>query len=173
MMSSTYPIPQGDPANGASASPLGKVLTAVFALIAMTALAAVVLLPEYAELTDLKAREAAFAHQLACEQRLARYNDRLIRGLRSDPVLRAREAMRRHNYTPVGYRTVPLPGRSEATVPQRIGADSLAVPQPAPDVFARAGRWLDDPFTRSSLVLVSLGMLAVMLAMFPSTAPDE
>ncbi|MHC4717092.1 MAG: hypothetical protein ACYS5V_08995 [Planctomycetota bacterium] len=147
---------------------MGKALAGGLVLIAMGMLTAAVLGPEYAELVDLRARKAQMAHQLACERRLARYNERLIHGLRTDPVLRAREAIRRRNYTPVGYRTVPLAGGPELSVPQRIGSEAAAGPPRSADVLARAGRWLGHPPTRNALVLISLGMLAATLVLFPS-----
>jgi len=167
-MSSTRPNPpqaRSDP----PASPLGKLLSALLVLISVGVLAGAVLLPEYADLAALRTREAEMTRQLACERRLARYQRRLIRARRTDPVLRAREAIRRYNYTPVGCLPVPTDLGPEVTVPQRIGVEAVTPPTVAPDPWARAGRWLDDPPTRGALVLLSLGMLAVTLVMFPTS----
>jgi len=155
------------------ASLLARFLSALLMLLALAVLAGAVLLPEYADLAGRKAQDAETARQLACERRLARYQQKLIHARRTDPVLRAREAMRRYNYTPVGCQTVPLAVGIERTVPERIGAEALTPPTVAPDRWARAGVWLADPTTRGSLVLISLGMLAAMLMLFPSSASDD
>ena len=151
----------------ASASPRTRAL--LFVLLSTAAVAAMgcaVLLPEYAALADLRAECALLAHQLRCEKRLARYNDRLLKGLQTDPVLRARRAMRYYNYIPVHARRVEVPAGPERSVPERIMQEALRPPPAHDNALIRAGRWLDDEATRTALMVLSLGLLAISVILF-------
>ncbi|OPX22663.1 MAG: hypothetical protein B1H04_04715 [Planctomycetales bacterium 4484_123] len=159
-------VTAGDGREGPASPGVRVILFVLFSTAAVAAMACAVLLPEYAALAELRAQSAALAHQLDCEKRLARYNDRLLEGLRTDPVLRARQVMRHYNYTPLHARRIEVPQAGDRSVPERIMRDALSPPAPAENVLVRAGRWLDDETTRTGLTVLSLGLLAISVILF-------
>ena len=146
---------------------------ALFTSAGMATLACAVLLPEYAGLTDLQTQRDGLAHQVGCDRRLADYNDRLLGGMRVDPVLRGRLAIQHRNYRPTQCRTVQVPEGPASRAPARIAMDARIAPAPQPPRLVRAGRWLDDRQTRTGLIVLSLGMLALAMLLFgPPHPPD-
>ena len=139
----------------------------VFTAAGIAALAAVVILPEYMQMVDLENQRQALAHRLACEQKLAQYNQQLIEGVQSDPVLATRLLMRHGNYRLAGAQEVQTPGnRPISTVPYKLLEDSLNPPPPKRDELYRWGCWLDDGSTRFYVLLLSLGVLMCGMLLF-------
>jgi hypothetical protein len=163
----TYTSPYSARPAGRSSSAAGLFWFMLLSLTGLCALASAVLLPEYAALLELEGRRDALAHQVQCEQRLAAYNDRLIRAMETDPVLRTRLMMRHCNYRPARFQTLPvdLPP-AELAVPSRILQEAMLPPAPREDAFAAAGRRLSDPLQRTGVVVVSLLMVAAALFFF-------
>jgi hypothetical protein len=139
----------------------------VFTAVGIAALAAVVVLPEYMQMVDLENQRQALTHRLACEQKLAQYNQQLIEGVQSDPVLATRLLMRHGNYRLAGAQEVQAPGnRPISTVPYKLLEDSLNPPPPKRDELYRWGYWLDDGSTRFYCLLLSLGVLVCGMLLF-------
>ena len=149
-------------------SPAGRaVCFALFVGGGMVTLAAVVLLPEYAALAELRAHRDTLAHQLECEAKLAVYNGRLIRAIQNDPVLAARLLMRHGNFRPVGCETIGTDADAAGpTVPARLKQEAMTPPARPPDALCAAGHWLDHRHTRLSLLALAIGATAVGMILF-------
>jgi hypothetical protein len=148
-------------------------MTSLFFFVAFTAggvlsLASAALLPEYAALQGLRAGRDNLAHQIDCEAQLATYNDRLIQGMQSDPVLMSRLMMRYANYQPLGVRAVEVESHGASlTVPERLNLDAHTPPLRPGDPLAVAGSWINEnAATKTSLTLLGLGMMVVGTLMF-------
>lgn len=146
----------------------------VFSTVGVVAVAAAVLLPEYSEVNRLQTRRDAHAHQLECDKQLAVYNERKIRAMRQDPDMAARMLIRYANYSPAGYQPIAfdLEQKPDAT-PMRILKDAGAPPQPKYDPLVVAGNWMDDRPTRTSLIFLGLGTLAMGLILFGSQSSED
>ena len=139
----------------------------VFSTVGLVALAAAVLLPEYAEVARLQARRDAFARQLECEKELAAYNELKIHAMQQDPVLAARMLIRYANYSPAGYQAIAIDrDKQPDAAPMRILKRATASPPRQNDRLAEAGEWVADKTTRTSLILLGLGTLAMGLILF-------
>ncbi len=142
------------------ASPLTRAVGfAMFTLVGVAALAAAILGPEYAALASIRQRCAVLEHQVRCEQRLARHNDRLIAGMRTDPDLTTLLLIRQGNYRPAGAIDLEPTGTDES-FRQRLLREARNPPVAPRSFLARAGDWLDDPLTRCALILLAMGTLA-------------
>jgi len=143
---------------------------ALFTAAGVFTLACAVLLPEYAVLSDLQSRQDAFARQVRCDEKLADYNERMIRATRDDPVLIARLMIRHSNYRPADCQTVEMKSlRSESSVPKRILAEARNPPQreDPPSLPVQAGIWLADTTTGRCMIFLGLAMLAAGVVLFP------
>jgi hypothetical protein len=141
----------------------------LFAGTGVAVLAGVVLLPEYAVLAPLKAERNALAHQLECARHLARYNPRMLDSLRTDPNLTMRLMIRHGNYRPAGAR--PIEGVSPAGAdapPLNLVRRAADPPESEPTLAVRAARWVGEPFTHVALIVLSLGLIAAGLWLFPA-----
>jgi len=147
----------------------------VFTLTGLLILAATVLLPEYAVLARLQVARDGLAHQLGCEERLAGYNERLLRAKAGDLVLQRRLVIRHHNYRPVGSHVVEVSSpTAPPPVPVQILRDAHRLPRQAPDVLVQAGWWLHDPVTRTGAILLSVALVAAgLLFLAPRTRPGR
>ena len=140
---------------------------ALFIGVGLATFAGVVSLPEWADLTELKAQHQALAHHLDCEKRLAVYNERLIHSIQTDPVLAGRVLMRHGYYQRVDCQTVAIePAHPAPTVPARLLDEAGAAHARADDSLSRAGRWLADRPTALSLMALSVGMIAAGVVLF-------
>ena len=138
-----------------------------FAIAGAAILAGVVVLPELVALAEIEAERDALAHQVECERRLAAYNDRLIEAIDTDPILTARMMMRRGNYHLPGAQELDVPvGDDPGAAPARILAEARQTPPPKEDMLLRAGRWIDDGPTKTSLTVLALGLIAVGVVLF-------
>ncbi len=153
--------------HAARAGATGRVAFAAFTGVGLATLAAVVLLPEYAALTRLRARRDALARRLEGERRLLAYNDRLIRAQRTDPVLAARLMIRHGRYRPVHYRAWRVSvADPPQPVPERIWQEASAAASPPHGLAYRAALWLEETRTRTSLMILALGAVAVGVLLF-------
>ena len=146
---------------------------ALFTASGVFSLACAVLLPEYAVLSDLQTRQDVLAHQVRCDEKLADYNDRLMRAACDDPVLIARLMIRHSNYRPAGCETVEMKSFSpDQSVPERLLNEARNPPQREgpPSLPVRAGLWLTDTTTSGCLILLGLAMLAAGVVLFPPGA---
>jgi len=156
------PSPQAAPPAGT-----GRVAFAAFTGLGLATLAAVVLLPEYAALARLRARRDALARRVDCERRLLAYNDRLIRAQQTDPVLAARLMIRHGRYRPVHYKAWRVSAsRPMEPVPERIWQEASAAVSPPRGAAYRAALWLEESRTRTSLMILALGAIAVGVLLF-------
>jgi len=149
----------------------------VFTTAGLAAVAAGTLLPEYAALAAVEARRDALARQVACERKLAAYNDRVIAALADDPVLAARMLIRYANYSPAGCEIVDVgPSCRVDPTPARILREAATPPPRPPDPLLAAARWLEHAPTRLSLIALGLGTLAMGVLLFAGrggNGPDE
>jgi hypothetical protein len=119
------------------------------------------------ELARFQQRRDAVAHQLACDQKLVTYNQRLITAIQTDPVLSARYMLRHGNVKPTDVKLMPVPpSRADSSAPARILREATNPPPPKKDVLLQAGKWLEDPATMGSIFLMGLGLIAVAIVFF-------
>lgn len=154
-------------------SPAGRAACfALFVGAGVATLAAVVVLPEYAALTELRGQRDRLAHHLECEKKLVIYNDRLIHAVQTDPVLAARLLMRHGNFRLTGCERVKIETNSSGLpVPAKLKQEAMTPPVRAPDAFCRAGRWLNDSPTKFGLLVLALGAMAVGIVLFGPRGP--
>ena len=145
----------------------GLIWFVVFTTVGAGALAAGVLLPDWAALAQLEGQRDALAHHVRCESDLARYNDRLIEGIQEDPVLTARLMIRHANYRPAGCREIDVDSSLLPDAPpERIMHEAHRPPAPPGGVLFRAGQWVRHGPTRSGLVLLGLASLCLGTILF-------
>ena len=150
-----------------SSSAAGLFWFLVFAAVGAAAVAAAVLLPEYVTLAKLQAKRDALGHQVECEGRLAAYNDRLIGAMETDPVVTARLLIRYANYSPSGFREVPIdPACLDDPTPVKILADAANPPKRPQGLLAVVGKRLFDPSMRMGLIALGLGTIAIGWLLF-------
>jgi hypothetical protein len=137
----------------------------------LATLGAIVLLPEYVDLTELQIQREALARQLDCDQKLSTYNERLIESIQSDPVLAARLLMRQANYRLIGSSELDVgdPNRPLSYVPKKLLDTAKEPPKIPQDPVYYCGKWLDDGSTRLCLLALSLGLLACGMLLFGPT----
>jgi hypothetical protein len=135
----------------------------VLAVLGISSVAAVVLLPEYVTLTKMENQRDAVAHQLACEQKLIEYNNRVIQAIGHDPILTERLLIRYGNYRPAGAKELDVNVAARPSVAAKLNAEALQLPPVKQDQFTAAARWVDDPFTSLALLALGLGMLATSI----------
>ncbi len=160
-------------AEAGSSRAAGRFWFFVFSTVGVAAMAAAVLLPEYASLARLQRRRDALAYQVAGEEELAGYHDRLILGMEQDPVVAARMSIRHENYSPAGYRPIEIdPADRLDPVPVQILKEALAPPPPPADPIASAGQWMEHRPTRTGLLVLGLGTLVMGLLLFAGRPAD-
>jgi hypothetical protein len=131
-------------------------------------LAAIVVLPEYVDLTELELRRQMLDRQLDCDRKLSAYNERLISSIQSDPVLAARLLMRQANYRLTGVTELDVgdDNRPLSYVPRKLLEAAQQPPAVPQDPVYYWGKWLDDGSTRLCLLAMSLGLLASGMLLF-------
>ena len=167
-MSSSVQLDQAAPKRTEPSYAAGLIGFLFFALAGAGILATVVVLPEMVALAAIEAERDALAHQVECERQLAAYNDRLIGAIDTDPILTTRMMMRRGNYKLPGAQEVDVPvGDDPGAAPLRILAEARQTPPPPQEnAFLRAGRWIDDGPTKTSLTVLALGLIAIGVVLF-------
>jgi hypothetical protein len=148
---------------------------ALFFVAGIATLAAIVILPEYMELRNLQLQRDIMAHQLACDQKLNTYYERLINDSQSSMELATRILMRHGNYRLTGFVELPLgPDRPLSLVPAKLQQEAQQLPPPRHDELYRLGLWLDDGPTRLGLLALSLAcLMASMLLFGPPPRPEQ
>jgi hypothetical protein len=147
----------------------------IFFAAGIATLAAIVILPEYMELRNLQLQRDIMAHQLACDQKLNTYYERLITDSQSSMELATRILMRHGNYRLSGFTELPLgPDRPLSLVPTKLQQEAQQLPPPRHDDLYRVGQWLDDGPTRLGLLALSLScLMSAMLLFGPSSRRPE
>jgi hypothetical protein len=147
----------------------------MFFAAGIATLAAIVILPEYMDLRNLQLQRDIMAHQLACDQKLNTYYDRLINDSQSSMELATRILMRQGNYRLTGFMELPLgPDRPLSLVPAKLQQEAQQLPPPRHDELYRVGQWLDDGPTRLGLLALSLScLMAAMLLFGPAPRRTE
>ena len=164
------------PGNDAERSQAAKVLFAAGRLVgfvlsagtAMGILAAVTLLPAYADILSARYDRDCERYRLAGMEALAVANDRLIAAAQEeDPVLIRRLAMSQLGYRPPGETLADPNGIGPV---QLISLPNLAKPAPPSGQFRQTVARLQDPNTRRGLLALAAG--AMLTAMLAFSAPE-
>lgn len=139
----------------------------LYGTVGVVMLAAALLLPEYSALRDLRHRRDALAAQIEVEGQLATYNDRLIKGLATDPELTARLMMRNGNCQPVTAKPYDVGNEMiSPLVPPKLLRDAHTVPPLPAGRLYQWGKFLDDASTQASLTFLALGVLVTGTVLF-------
>ena len=134
--------------------------------LAMSVVAAVVLVPAYARLRTARYQQDYIATANANTEALIAANDRLITALPLDRVLTMRLAMTQQGLWPRNEVVVIDPA---GDAPRPVGAATIArqqQPAPPPPWLVRAGYKLETPSIRRSLLLLAMGIMLVAIYMF-------
>lgn len=137
--------------------------------MALSILAGVVLLPEYARLAEARYAHGCLEAQLSSEHALAAANERLIRALPEDDVLAVRLARSQLQWLPPNVVVAEDPGS------RQIAALAPIVTVPASPRPARPNHWtiriggkLRAPFRRRALLLLAgLAMVTAFICFCP------
>ena len=146
-----------------------------FALLsgaAMTLLAAVVLVPEYADLAEARYNRDRLRAETRDMTRQIEANKKTIYGLQTDPVLTKRVAMYQGTLWPEN--SVVVVSRDPPSAPPhitRVPASARPDP-PSPQLMRLRGR-LRNPGTVRGLMLISGALLAVALFLFAPPASRQ
>ncbi len=127
--------------------------------MALTILAAVVILPAYRQRSLAWADRHRLAQQARLNERLIDYNERLIEAIKTDPVLTQKLLMEQQNYRRPSQRAIPIAEAPlDPSVPRLLAAQvaQSAQPPPAPSQrLDQLAQRVQDPATRRGLLLLA------------------
>ncbi len=133
---------------------------------AVAAFAAVVLVPEYAELLHARQGLSAQAGRTDEMERQIRANERYIQGILSDPVLNKRLAMFQGDLWPGNSSVALCPAEATDTPPLVPRVAPAAPPEPPPAWVLQAAERLQRPRVARGLLLLSLMSLGTATFLF-------
>ena len=164
------------PKRGTSPKPAGPWVNglgfATFSLAAVALLAAVVLLPAYADLRDARHQRELLACRNADLQAQYDAGELVIEAAQTDPTFLTRLAISQGEFVPVGQQIIHMPQDSSAVRPDVISPPPTPRPAAPPTWIRHAAGRVSRPDTRRGLLLMAGGLLVVAGLVFTGRFSD-
>ena len=165
------------PKRGTNPEPAGRWVNALgfatFSLAAVALLAAVVLLPAYADLRDARHQRELSACRNADLQAQYDAGELVIEAAQTDPTFMKRLAISQGEFIPSGQQIVHMPHDSSAVRPDVITPPPAPRPASPPAWIRHASGRVSRPDTRRGLLLMAGGLLVVAGLVFAGRFSDE
>jgi hypothetical protein len=165
------------PKRGTNPRPASRWVNALgfvtFSLAAAALLAAVVLLPAYSDLRNVRHQRELSACRNADLQ--ARYDagELVIEAAQNDPTFMKRLAISQGEFIPSGQQIIHMPQDSSAVRPDVIAPPPTPRPDAPPRWIRHAAGRVSRPDTRRGLLLMAAGLLVVAGLFFSGRVSDD